>query len=577
VNPVKAERRCAVLVLSGFLGCLSVCIGFKAATAADSSSTAAQPVSEPAGSANSGWWDTVLRGGPTGPILGNHNETLGDFHITGFLQNQTGMWVNSSNLREFTTYKAQHSNSLSTERNWISVDTNYNIGPNSFFVRWYGVYEPAYPNENNLTRAAGPNTTGPISDFYNQWTVRDGWWRLKEGPLTVFTGRQIVIWGESISFRVCDVINPQDISYAFGFANLEQSRMPLWMLHPILDLPNLGPLASNDLEVVFAPGLQPLYTNDDYPDDRQVGRHNVLGSVDILPPAQGARFAGRPYPIAIPLQLPKGAPLDLAAFPQIVGAPGATRWYYPPATWSNAQEGVRLHTFLYDAELTSFYWYGHQITPTSFVSGTPHHQFISEEFPPLNDVGFTGNRPLYLPGRVAEVLPFVLRSELLLQDRTPINTQALNEASAVSSSSTLNTLVALDLASAYAPWLTQTGTLTTHLEWNNYTILSWSKKYVYGGSALHRYHNDEQLLLSLGTSWLWNEIAPTLTGIYNPDGTTFELFPDLLLTPHWSNLYSLDLKYIGILGNNKYGGATGGVFKGKSLLVMTFQYNFNLL
>ncbi len=561
----------------GWVASLLAVLIFGAPAYADSSSGSGSTVTsgnlDQGQSGSEDWWDAIVRGGPTGPLFGDHSGEFGDFHLTGFLQNQSGIWVNPPALREFAPPGVHHSNSLATERNWTQIDANYNIGPNSFFLRFWGVYEPPYPNESHLVKPG--QATNRIYDFYNQWTVRDAWWRLKEGPFTLFTGRQIVIWGESLSFRVGDVINPQDLSFAFGFANLEQSRMPVWMLHPIIQLPNIGPLASNDIEAVFVPGLQPLYTNAQYPDHRQFGRQNVLGSVDILPPATGARFAGRPYPFAVPIQRP-GAPLSLFAFPQIVGAPGPTHWYYPPATWANAEEGVRLHSFLNDTELAAFYWHSHQIAPTSYVSGPVGHQFISERFPQLNDIGVTGNRPVYLPGRLGELLPFVLRGEGVWQDRTPFNTQDLKTPTAVKSSSTLNTLLALDLSSAYEPWLTQTGTLTAHLEWNNFTILSPSKLMVYGNSAMHRYHNDENVLLSVGSSWLWNEIAPTLTGIYNPDGTTFEVFPDLLLTPHWTNKYTLDFKYISVFGNNKYGGA-GGVFKGKSMFVWTAQYNFNLL
>jgi hypothetical protein len=37
------------------------------------------------------------------------------------------------------------------------------------------------------------------------------------------------------------------------------------------------------------------------------------------------------------------------------------------------------------------------------------------------------------------------------------------------------------------------------------------------------------------------------------------------------------LQYIGILSNDKYSSYAGGVFKGKSILLMQFQYNFNLI
>ncbi len=565
------------VVVYGVISCLLGSFGATVVGAADSSNASTVSVlgaDATGGTGNSGgWWesvsnigDAIARGGPAGPLLGDHSELLGDFHITGFLQNQSGMWVNSEAIR----YN-KSKNSLATERNWTQIDTNWNYGPNSLFVRFWGVYEPAYPYEE-----ATPHFH---TDFYNQYGVHDAWYRYKQGPFTLFLGRQIVIWGESISFRVGDVINPQDLSFAFGFANLEQSRLPVWMVHPLIELPDLGPLTSNDIEVVFVPGLQPLYTNVGYSDHRTDQRNNVAGIVNILPPP-GGRFMGRPYPFVIPAQLPKGSPRNLAAFPQVTAGLGRTHWYYPPATWENAEEGVRFHTFTYDSELTAFYWHSHQISPTPYVSGIPGHQFLSFRFPGYNDVGVTGNRPVYLPasmvGQLLSQAPFVMRGEAVFQDRTPINTQALSQANAVDFSSTLNTLVALDLSSAYAPWLTSTGTLTNRFEWNNFTIVSPSRFMVYPVSAMHRYHNDENLLESIGTSWWWGSIAPTLTGIYNPDGTTFEFFPDLLLTPPWSNKYTLDLKYIGILGNKKYGGA-GGVFKGKSMFVMTFQYNFNLL
>ena len=59
-----------------------------------------------------------------------------------------------------------------------------------------------------------------MSDYYNQYNVRDAYWKNVTGPLTLFAGRQIVTWGESLAFRVGDVINPQDFTWSFGFNNL---------------------------------------------------------------------------------------------------------------------------------------------------------------------------------------------------------------------------------------------------------------------------------------------------------------------------------------------------------------------
>jgi hypothetical protein len=100
---------------------------------------------------------------------------------------------------------------------------------------------------------------------------------------------------------------------------------------------------------------------------------------------------------------------------------------------------------------------------------------------------------------------------------------------------------------------------------------------VYSGYAERWRHNEENLLLSASTSWWWGAIVPTLTGIHNPDGSTWELFPNMTLTPPWTDKYFITLEYIGILSNDRFSAYTGGVFKGKSILLMQVQYNFDLI
>jgi len=44
------------------------------------------------------------------------------------------------------------------------------------------------------------------------------------GPTDYLRWHQIVGVGQSLAFRVGDIVNPADTCWAFGFANLEQSR-----------------------------------------------------------------------------------------------------------------------------------------------------------------------------------------------------------------------------------------------------------------------------------------------------------------------------------------------------------------
>ena len=138
-------------------------------------------------------------------------------------------------------------------------------------------------------------------------------------------------------------------------------------------------------------------------------------------------------------------------------------------------------------------------------------------------------------------------------------------------------LAALDLSSASAPWLTKTGVLNANLEIMGTTTINAKNTDQVAPGFLNRiYDNDINMLLNVGATWYWGAIAPTWTMIYNPNGTTFEFFPGVQLTPTWTDKYFVTLKYIGILGTDQYG-LDGGFFKGKSMFISQFQYNFSLL
>jgi len=513
--------------------------------------------------------------------------------ISGFVSNTTGMWVQSNNIR----YN-RSKNSLAIERSWVQMDFNYILnGDNRFFVRAWGVYEPPYPFEYK----AGLTD---MSDYYDAYVVRDAYWKNTTGPLTLFVGRQIVTWGESLAFRVGDVINPQDLTWNFGFANLEQSRLPLWMVHPIYKLPDFGPLTANFVEGVWTPAWQPMYNPSvDTPNQSSNphsnwydGQHDVAGSVSLLAPftlVSSARFETQPTPFLLGTP---GVPARMTAFPQLCGrivgqhcmAPGnfASPFFgyrLPGDQLGNSTEGFRLHTLVENAEITGIYWHGHQFneggTPGApfYVTGNAGGpQYLQARFPDFNDIGATLNRPIYLPGAILSNVPFVLRTEGMFQDRTPINTTDMAVRNGVVDKSTVNTLVALDMDGLYVPWLTSTGTLTTNLEWNQFTIIGYGKNLVYDTYAERFRHNEEQILFSANTSFWWGAILPTYTMIWNPSGNTTLLFPTLVMTPPWTNKYFGTLGYIGILGNDRLNSFAGGGFKGKSMLYMAFQYNFIL-
>jgi uncharacterized protein DUF1302 len=564
-------------------------------------------LAQPAGggqTADTPLYQTLLMGSPTPLIDVSEDPGWQGLSVSGFINSTTGMWVNSSGVR----YQ-KSKNSLAAERNWLQLDINYILnGDNRFFVRGWVVYEPSYRFEYK-GNASGPGIED-MSDYYNQYNVRDAYWKSVMGPLTLFVGRQIVTWGESLAFRIGDVINPQDFTWNFGFSNLEQSRLPLWMVHPIFNLPSWGPLTANFIEGVWTPAWQPMYNpsvdtpNQDLTNPHSNwydGQHDVAGSVSLLAPfvaysSSEGRFQVQPYPL---LTGAAGQPNNMAAFPQLCGSfvnqhcqsPAFSTfsspffgYHLPGNTLGSSTEGFRLHTLVKNAEITMLYWHGHQFneggTPgaPAYVVGSPSTgQFIQFGFPQFNDIGVTLNRPIYLPGQFLSSVPIVLRTEAVWQDRTPFNTTDVGVRNAVVDKNTVNSLVALDLDGLYAPWLTKTGVLNANLEWNQFTISGYGKNLVYATYAERWRHNEEQILFSTNTSFWWGAILPTYTMIWNPSGNTTLLFPTVTMTPPWTNKYFATLGYVGILGNDKFNSFAGGVFKGKSLLYMQFQYNFQLI
>ncbi len=552
---------------------------------------------------------------------------LSGLHVSGFLSQTWGMWQNPSTLREYTTSR----NNLATSRTWLQVDENLRINDNNnLFMREWFVYEPPYAfnSANGFGKYA--------NEFYNQYTVRDAWWENKTGPLTTYVGNQIVVWGQSLAFRVGDVVNPQDTTWAFGFANLEQSRIPQWMIHPILNLPQMGPFSSNFVEGILLPRLQPMWNSCDYADHRYDGECNVnAGSVNNGFPAgvgfdptgrfgahlsnSGAFYPGRTAvaygsiypPYGQPVQNGRliGAPLDNEFFYcsnlgsasqpfnpvpkglqrncKFLGSGAAVdvgQWKIPASTVSNWEEGIRFHTLVGSSELTAFYFNAWNLYPNTFWQQYTN-QFRAR-FNPMQKVGVTWDAPLPVPAAVGEYLPLVARAETVYTNHESVlSFDPIAHPNGVRYTDMLSWMGALDIDQAYAPWLTKTGNLSANLEVYDEIALDSSGSMFEtfgpwtGGGIVNTTNikNNVSTLFNIGTSFWWNDIEPTWTMVFNPKGRTFLLFPSVVLNPPWTKKYFMKLQAIEILGGDRNAQQAGGALKGQSLLTAQFQYNFNLL
>ena len=68
------------------------------------------------------------------------------------------------------------------------------------------------------------------------------------------SARQNLSWGETDIFRLLDVINPLDNTYGGIFEDLDDRRIPMWMLRGSYNFGYVGPASSLTLEGFWVPG-----------------------------------------------------------------------------------------------------------------------------------------------------------------------------------------------------------------------------------------------------------------------------------------------------------------------------------
>ncbi|HZP44471.1 MAG TPA: hypothetical protein VFB15_02370 [Candidatus Binataceae bacterium] len=571
---------------------------------------------------------------------------LSGLHVSGYGNQLFGMWQNSTGLREYTHSR----NSLATSRSLLQVDENWRLNENNtFFGREWFVYEPPYSyNSANNPFYGAPNHASygsMMNDYYNNYQIRDFWWQNKLGPLTTFVGNQIVVWGQSVAFRVGDVINPADTCWAFGFANLEQSRNAQWMLHPILNLPEWGPFTSNFIEAVIEPGFSPVWwpeqTGDPYHKYREMitaGRvqpcfpaasHGPSARFDvqytsqpvfgltaplITPGAGGPNFNGnlasgfanvnqpaaREFMTCSQLAPLVQFPYNFFLRPGNAGFIKPCRlgfnkhnnpispigdatltdtgfWHVPGMQPQNWNDGVRLHTLVGSTEITALY-YNDNVSggvPWS-LKWTPYTNLWNYSFYDIQEMGVTADRPLPIPASWGEYFPAVGRGEAVYLNHVSVGTMQPGYLTTQRYSDEIKYMLAVDVDQAYAPWLTQTGNLTSFFEVMS-TIYPDTCRLCGVGNDLssNLLHTDVDALMSVSTSWLWSDIVPTWAMIFNPKGRALAMFPTLALNPPWTKKYFMQLGAIEVLSGDKM--QNFGLFKGQNQLTAQFQYNFDLM
>ncbi len=93
-----------------------------------------------------------------------------------------------------------------------------------------------------------------IDKFKQQYDLWEAYVDLSRGPLFFRIGRQNLAWGETDVFRLLDGINPLDNTFGGVFEDLDDRRIPLWMVRGSYNFGRVGPVSALTMEGFLVPG-----------------------------------------------------------------------------------------------------------------------------------------------------------------------------------------------------------------------------------------------------------------------------------------------------------------------------------
>ncbi len=200
------------------------------------------------------------------------------------------------------------------------------------------MYEGVYDVGPQAFRDVKDRDKENIDSFTQQYDLWECYLDLSRGPAFVRIGRQNLAWGETDIFRLLDGINPLDNTFGGPFEDLDDRRIPLWMLRGSYNVGDVWPLYSLTLEGFWVPGTW------------------------------DARVA--PFP---PLATVYSAPLPEVLFPFV-------RVVTPDKSLSNSRWGVRLMGLIGTNVNVSIAHY------KSFLDAPALHSVVGRDVPVLTDL-----------------------------------------------------------------------------------------------------------------------------------------------------------------------------------------------
>ncbi len=452
-------------------------------------------------------------------------------------------WLRN-NLGFFTEY--DEGSDLASNRTWARLYLDSKISDNlSIWVAAQAVYEPEYDVEES---AAAKSVTGEWLEDYHEYdqfedVIREIYFDYRFNKShSLRVGRQIVIWGESLTTRVGDVIHPDNGEFTFAFANLEDTRIPQWIIKGTHDFAGLG----SSVEWL----INPLWVDDEY----RVNKTHLADSNRFGIPTDNALIGSDMHAAAV---------AGYGMFPHVEDA-------YPDDSLEDLRFGAKTSTFLGGAEFGVLYFHTHEYDPVftrgerhPVIPGVLYQQDYILDHPEIDIFGVYTNMDLPLG---------LLRAEaIVIPNKHFVN---LTQSDAVSEETYVKYMLAWDL--------------------NGYFYFNWHKsapfditiehvgEYVPDNDDLHfvTYPTEiptwrPNLGCRLSTNWFYNILATEVIFSYTwgEEGDSGLFMPVVKWTPSWNNdMFSAELRYIGIFGEEPLEDL--GMFKNKDMVVLTTQINF---
>jgi len=529
----------------------------------------------------------------------------GTWELDGFFRNNTGFWTENWDY-------SLNNDPLASQRNWFRLNLNGKFTRSlKLKAEILAIYETEYSRERH---------SGVEANEYNQFDFRELRldWRPKMGH-NIRIGKQIVNWGESISARIGDMINPQDKRFDLGFTNLEDSRMPIWMVRGLHQFYAIG----TSIDWIVSPYMQPDRYRASraptsagtvgadgtwipsprfaaYPETRNVEEYggpiyvplgpDGFGGQLIAPAANpaAASILGAPMPLLGPPLSYMYTPMDAATAGFVFGAYGydiltatvvpwgASQAFvtgapvvttdYPSSNLDDTRYGFKTSSTIGGWQTGVYFWHSREMDPTMRVAGgvTPVSYNIVVQYPTQNVYGAYGNKN-YSFG--------VLRLDAAYRPNRAFNTTDLAQyPDAIAEKDHLMVQVGLNKDVMWRS-INPTATFSFIFEYVGTYILD-DLDDIHVPTYFIPYERDDHVLFASGsTNYNFGMYSYALTVIYNFENNGL-ISPSFTYAPDWMNRkWSFKLAYTNIFGDNDYD-YPYGLVREKDLVILTTQFSF---